>query len=69
MSHYARREYELVARVMARTLGIFDDKLARAVVLYVMAQFVTEFQSDNPNFDLDRFLKACKVPAEKPDAT
>lgn len=65
VAHYAKQDYEFVARVMARTLDMFEDKLARAVVMYVIAQFVTEFQLDNPNFDLERFLKACKVPAEK----
>lgn len=66
MPKYSRRHYEDVAKIMLYNLNqskaarIKEDKegqLHRSLVTTMC--FVDMFEADNPQFDRDRFLKAC----------
>ena len=52
-----RKDYVLIARVIANLDEIVDD-FTREVIA---EQFATALEATNPNFDFDRFFKACKM--------
>jgi hypothetical protein len=61
-ARHAQQDYVLVAGTLAEGFATFEDDTARTVMMFLMTKFAKAFQNDNPNFNLERFLKACKVP-------
>lgn len=65
MSTFKKGHYEFVAKVLSSVQPIDDGE--RGLYLDQRAQwentclaFLNQFKSDNPQFDRERFLKACK---------
>lgn len=52
---FTRKHYEKVVKVINRTIP-YDDATVRHNTIQ---EFADMFEDDNPNFDRDRFLKAC----------
>jgi len=53
-----RKDFELIADVIANKLGF----LSRGDHTFVAESFADRLKTTNPNFDYNRFLKACNVP-------
>ena len=52
-----RKDFELIARVLKNSDEVLDDYAREALA----DMFTAELVATNPNFDRDRFLKACGV--------
>ena len=53
MSKYQEQHYEDVGKLIQRTNG--------CSIRYTAEQFADLFAADNPLFDRERFLKACRL--------
>lgn len=51
-----RKDFQLIAEVVILTSEIFDDQTADTIA----ELFADRLAGTNPNFDRERFLKACK---------
>lgn len=73
MYAYAKREYEMVSKVLRETRQLFSggeaSPAAKAASLtalsVVVAKFTDAFRNDNPRFEIDRFIKACAFDPEE----
>ena len=56
---FQARHYGSVATTLRNAYGLFTDDASRTAITWMKAQFIEQFKQDNPNFDLERFMKAC----------
>ena len=55
----SRKDFVAIAKILKEHL---DDKIPFEVAdRTIVGKFVGYFESDNPNFDADKFRKACGV--------
>lgn len=59
MAAFKKQHYEFVAKVMS-SVRPYDTEREEAQWERTCLAFLNQFQSDNPQFDRARFLKACK---------
>lgn len=54
-----RKDYELIAGAFRTELDSESHDERRGAVINAAERVAVELKSDNPNFDANRFLKAC----------
>lgn len=59
MGRYSKKDYELVASVINEARATITDPHAIVSLAHVAGRLAAKFQADNPQFDLERFVKAC----------
>jgi hypothetical protein len=60
-----RRQYEIVARSIARQIVRADDDDPQMIVAADLVEDLADvFEAGNPRFDRDRFAAACGIDAE-----
>ncbi len=60
---FAKRHYEAIATVMQNAhpgAGLPEDNRARIQWEMTCLELANTFRQDNPNFDMTRFIRACK---------
>ena len=62
-SKYQKRHYEDVARLIADIVRCRFSATSGATAKDMEGYFAAVFAADNPNFDRERFLKACGLDA------
>lgn len=56
-----KRHYEAIANVLAEAQNVAVEAGETSMIRVVALGLAQQFAGDNPNFDRDRFLKACGV--------
>ena len=54
--HMTRKDYELIAQVIAGTRERYPDNMATAHIVGVLG---SRLKGENPRFDFPEFMKAC----------
>lgn len=54
-----RKDYETVAKILAQVRHTIPHLEDRAVINDVVYELADQFQKDQPQFDRQKFLKAC----------
>jgi hypothetical protein len=55
-----KKDYELVAKSISKTLSGVEDGEELLVIMRVVDNLVESFKADNPRFNESRFRKACQ---------
>ena len=58
-----KRDYELIASVIARFTPMTTEREIGAVATAIADSLANRLKLDNPRFNRDRFLAACDAPA------
>jgi len=56
----SRKDYELLAKSFASAGASMDSRVARQVVIFAASVTADNLADENPRFDRERFLAACK---------
>lgn len=60
-SKYSKQDYELIASVLRDARTTFTDDAHTVALAHIAGRIAATFQADNPQFDLERFSKACGI--------
>lgn len=62
-----KKHFEAIAKILAETMsretndGSYPDETAIRTITFIANRIANVCESDNPNFDRARFLRACGV--------
>lgn len=56
-----RKDYVMIAKAIADTRGDYGNLAVQKAIDNIAYALANDFAADNPRFDYDRFVKACRV--------